>query len=71
MSPDARGNNIYHANINGRDYYVLKNIENNWVVRTVSLQMFHSFMLNFPMSNNAYNVSLTLNVRVSNFSSIF
>ena len=29
---DERGNNIYHANIKGTDWFVLKVSENDWVV---------------------------------------
>ena len=32
VSIDARGNNIYHANIQGTDQFIVKDVENDWVV---------------------------------------
>ena len=29
---DERGNDIYHANIKGTDWFILKDMENDWVV---------------------------------------
>ena len=33
VSIDARGNNIYHAKINGYDSFVIKDIDDDWVVK--------------------------------------
>ena len=33
FSTDERGNNIYHANIRGTDSFIVKTMENYWVVR--------------------------------------
>ena len=33
VSTDERGNNIYHANIRGRDWFIFKTMKNNWAVR--------------------------------------
>ena len=43
-STDTRGNNIYHANIKGKDWFLVKDMENSWVVRTTSLQSFKIFV---------------------------
>ena len=32
-SIDARGNNIYYANIRGTDLFICKDMENYWMVR--------------------------------------
>ena len=32
VSIDARGNNIYHANIQGTDWFIVKDVDNYWVV---------------------------------------
>ena len=32
VSIGARGNNIYHANIQGTDQFIVKDVENDWVV---------------------------------------
>ena len=53
VSTDARGNNIYHANIKGQDLFIVKNIENYWVVRTTSLQFFKDLMSNLHKINNS------------------
>ena len=45
-SIDSRGNNIYHANIRGNDWFIVKDMENDWVVRTTSLQIFKTLMAN-------------------------
>lgn len=37
VSLDARGNNIYYANIKDTDWFIVKDMENNWVVRIVPL----------------------------------
>ena len=37
ISIDARGNNIYHANIQGMDWFIVKDVENYWVVRITIL----------------------------------
>ena len=36
-SIDARGNHIYYANILGEDTFICKDMENDWVVRSVPL----------------------------------
>ena len=37
LSIDARGNNMYHANIQGIDWFITKDIENDWEVSTIIL----------------------------------
>ena len=37
LSVDARGNNMYHAFIQGKDWFITKNIRNNWMVSTTIL----------------------------------
>ena len=37
LSVDARGNNMYHANIEGIDRFITKNMDNNWGVSTTIL----------------------------------
>ena len=37
VSIDARGNNIYHANIQGDDWFITKDIENGWIVSVIML----------------------------------
>ena len=34
---DARGNNIYYANITGTDQYIHKNLDDQWMVSSVIL----------------------------------
>ena len=44
VSTDERGNNIYHANIRGTDWFIVKAMINIWVVRTASLQIFKTLV---------------------------
>ena len=37
VSIDARGNSIYHANIQGGDWFITKDMENDWMVSTIIL----------------------------------
>ena len=36
VSTDERGNTIYHANIQDTDRFIVKDMGNDWVVRTAS-----------------------------------
>ena len=38
---DERGNDIYHANIKGTDWFILKDMENDWVVSNTSKNTFY------------------------------
>ena len=46
VSTDERGNNIYHANIRGTDWFIVKDMENDWVVRTETLQILKTLIAN-------------------------
>ena len=37
FSIDARGNNMYHATIQGYDWFITKDMENTWMVNTTIL----------------------------------
>ena len=64
LSTDERGNNIYHANIRDHDWFIVKKISNNWVVRTSSLQIFKTSMANLhkviTTFINLYRLTLTV-----------
>ena len=38
ISIDASGNNMYHANIQGTDLFLTKNMDNEWVVNITILR---------------------------------
>ena len=44
ISTDARGNNIYHAHIQGIDRFITKNNDNRWVVNITLLSKFKSML---------------------------
>ena len=44
VSIDERGNNMYHANIQGDDWFITKGMNNFWAVRTRLLYMLKYMM---------------------------
>ena len=41
---DARGNAMYYANIQGKDVFITKDMEDNWAVSITFLNIFTSMM---------------------------
>ena len=44
VSTDARGNNMYHANIQGTDRFITKNMYNYWLVNMTTLYKFKNMV---------------------------
>ena len=44
VSTDARGNNMYHANIQGTNRFITKNMDNYWVVN-ITISCIFKYML--------------------------
>ena len=42
VSIDARGNNVYHANIEETDWFITKDMDNLWGVSTIILYILKS-----------------------------
>ena len=44
VSIDARGNNMYHADSQGRDLFITKNMDSHWVVNITILRKLKAMM---------------------------
>ena len=59
LSNDARGNNVYHANMSGTDMFIRKDTENYWVVSITILHIPNSIMGNFKKCNDIHKTLVT------------
>ena len=53
LSVDARGNNLYHANIQGMDLFITKDMNNAWAVSTTILYILKCMMWNMNKDDKA------------------